>query len=161
MFKLRCFAAIVLAAPASAAQFQFDDYKQVEPPSLMRVPVAAWQKALEGENPAVIAQGYAPDGWLKLPCAPTAMGRAKIAEQWRTYLSSSPATVSLQPSSFDLGKGNDVAIERGWAQLTQNVGGLPYATNVDYVRVWRKTGTSWLIAVDMFAAGGLCAELGQ
>lgn len=158
---MRCFAAIVLAAPASAAQFPFDDYKQVEPPARLREPVAGWQKAMAGEDAGAVAGKYAADGWLKLPCAPAAMSRSKIGEQWRNYWSSSPATVSLQPSSFDLATGKDMAVERGWAQLTQNVGGMPYATNVDYVRVWRKAGRSWLIAVDLFAAGGLCAELGQ
>ena len=51
-----------------------------------------------------------------------------------------------------------MAIERGWAQLMQNVGGLPYATNVDYIRVWSRAGGTWRVAADLFAAGGPCAE---
>jgi len=112
----------------------------------------------DSDDADALARLYAPDAWFKAPCARLRTGRAAIAQRWREILAYSPTTVSLRPRSFDFARGRDMAVERGRAQLLQNVGGLPYGTNVDYLRVWRRGGATWLIAADMFTPGGSCAE---
>jgi len=153
----------VLAAAPSLAQDSLPETgpgsfeaEAVDPPSLLRAAIARWDAAEESEDPARIAAVYATDGWFQPPCARLAAGRAAVSESWRTILASSPATLSLTPHVFDVARGRDMAIERGQAQFLQNVGGLPYGTNVGYVRVWRRQGSEWLIAADSFGPGGPC-----
>ena len=116
-----------------------------------------WQR--NADNAAVVSQLYALDAWLKPPCSPVRKGRPAIVAQWRESLSRSGFSVALEPERFDLSAERDIAIERGEGQYLQLVGGVPFGTNVDYLRVWKKVQGTWLIAVD-FSSGGPCHEDG-
>ena len=155
--------ALILAAASAPAQDSLPETgpgsfeaETVDPPALLREAVARWTAAEESEDAARIAAMYAPDGWFQPACARLAAGREAVSASWRAILSHSPATLSLNPHIFDVARGRDMAIERGQAQFLQNVGGLPYGTNVGYVRVWRRQGGEWLIAADSFGPGGPC-----
>lgn len=153
--------ALMAIAPYSASaagQFQFENYQEVDPPSQLRADIERWSRAVEANDAEQIAGFYAQQGWLKLPCSPAGFGRTAIVERWRALHTQGPVSLSLHPSSFELSRGSDMVIERGWAQLMQNVGGLPDATNVDYLRVWSRRDGAWRIAADIFAPGGACAE---
>lgn len=117
-----------------------------------------WQAAVDADGPEQIAGLYTADAWLKLPCTPVRTGSTAIPEAWRDLYSYSPASISIETESFDLSRGRDVAMERGQAHFLQNVGGLPYGTNVEYLRVWRWTPQGWRIAVDIFTPGGSCDQ---
>jgi uncharacterized protein (TIGR02246 family) len=143
---------------AAALAQDEEDFDPAPVPRQLRDAVARWAAATDRDEAESVAELYAPDGWFKPPCARLRSGRAAIAAGWRTILAYSPTTVSLRPRSFDLARGRDMAIERGRAQFLQNVGGLPYGTNVDYLRIWRRTADGWLIAADMFTPGGPCEE---
>jgi len=117
---------------------------------------ALWESAAGASGPERIIGLYAADAWLKLPCTPVRTGATAVREAWRDFFAYSPATVSIDPESFDLSRGRDDAVERGRAHLSQNVGGLPYGTNVEYLRVWRRTAQGWRIAADIFTPGGPC-----
>lgn len=119
---------------------------------------ALWKAAVDANAPEQIARLYTADAWLKLPCTPVRTGSTAIPEAWRDLYSYSPASISIETESFDLSRGRDVALERGRAQFLQNIGGLPYGTNVEYVRVWHRTGQGWRIAVDIFSPGGSCDQ---
>ncbi|HYI46866.1 MAG TPA: nuclear transport factor 2 family protein [Allosphingosinicella sp.] len=150
---------VLSPAPGAAALAQEEeDSGPVPVPRQLRDAVAGWSATADSDDSDALARLYAPDAWFKAPCARLRTGRAAIAQRWREILAYSPTTVSLRPRSFDLARGRDMALERGRAHLLQNVGGLPYGTNVDYLRVWRRTGATWLIAADMFTPGGPCDE---
>ena len=146
------------AAAAASASVEEEDDEPVPAPRALREAVGRWEAAMASGDAARIGEVYAPEAWLKPPCAPMQVGRPALAEAWREILSYSPANLSLTPRSFDMARGRDMASERGRAQFLQIVGGLPYGTNVDYLRVWRRRGGTWLIVADLFTPGGPCAD---
>lgn len=144
----------LLAAPAAAGQDEDDVV--AETPAPMRAAVANWQAALDSDDADRVSRAYAVDGWFKAPCEPFKVGRSAIAGGWADILLHSPANLDLQPRSFEVSRGRDVAIERGRAQFLLNIGGLPYGTNVDYLRIWRRSGGDWLIEADLYTPGAPC-----
>ena len=152
--------ALVLAtAPVAGLAAAPDwDAEPVAVPAALRDAHARWQQAVSAEDPLALARLYADDAWLEPPCSLPPRPQPKVVETWRHLFTLPNLSVSLRPLGFDMARSRDLAVERGRAQYLHLVGGIPYGTNVSYLRTWRKQRGQWLISAEISTPGGACSD---
>ena len=163
--RLALVAAACLAAPANSAfssetqsrASRTDEIGEPVPvPAPLRAAHARWVEAERDGDPAELARLYAPDAWLQPPCSLVGEAPRTVLETLTALHALPNMNISFDPHRFDLSRSRDMAVERGRGQYLHLVGGIPWGTNVSYLRVWRKTGSRWLIAAETTRPGGSC-----
>ena len=148
---LRSALALALLAPVALLPAPADarppdrEAETVAPPPMLRAAHARWTTALDAEIPAALGRLYAADAWLAPPCPLNPEGETDPARLWTRIFALPNMNVSFEPQSFAPARSGDLVVERGRGQYLHLVGGIPYGTNVSYLRVWQKRRGAWLI----------------
>ena len=151
-------ALLLAAAPAAGLASAPDwDAEPADVPAALRNAHALWGKAVAADDPLALSKVYTADAWLELPCSLSPLPQETVHASWKHLYRLPNLSVSLVPLSFDLARSRDIAVERGRAQYLHLVGGIPYGTNVSYLRVWKQQRGSWLISAEISTAGGACS----
>lgn len=102
---------------------------------------------------------YAPDAWRKPACSPLVQGKSQLVEAWKELFARKQFNPSFRIRDFDVSPDGKFAVERGRAHFLENVGGVPYGSNFEYTRIWKKVGRrSWQIAADIALAADTCDD---
>jgi ketosteroid isomerase-like protein len=135
--------ALLGCAPAQSTDTSADD-------QAIRGRVEAENSALASQNESTIASIYAADARMLPPNMPRLTGRDSIrkffAMIWPMKASLSFATVTLHVSG-------DWAIEEGnytWTMPSPAAGAPPIDDHGKYLATWRRAGTTWEIAQDIW-----------
>jgi uncharacterized protein (TIGR02246 family) len=108
------------------------------------------EQAVASRNVDAIARLYATDAVFMIPNTPAAKGQAAIREAW-TGLLPPNAALSLSPTKIDIASGGELATDVGTYTFTFNGDdGRPVTDRGKYMVHFRKVGTEWKIAHDIF-----------
>lgn len=121
--------------------------------------VARWLQLVKAKDAAGIAQLYTDDGAVMPPNAPIAKGRAAIQQTWASMMGTPGFELTFVPEQIIVSSSGDMAFDRGTYSLTIAPDGTAQTDTGKYVVVWRKIGSEWKAAVDIFnsdlpASGG-------
>ncbi len=107
------------------------------------------EQAVASRNVDAIAQLYATDAVFMIPNAPAARGQAAIREAWRGVLSPN-ASLSLTPTKIDIASSGELATDAGTYTFSFTGDQGPITDRGKYLVQFRKVGTEWKIAHDIF-----------
>lgn len=118
-----------------------------------------WLQLVEAKDAAGIAELYAEDGTVMPPNAPIGKGRAAIQQTWASMMATPGFGLTFTPEQIFVSSSGDMALDRGTYSLTVAPGGTTQTDTGKYVVVWRKIGSEWKVAADIFnsdlpASGG-------
>ena len=118
-----------------------------------------WLQLIKAKDAAAIAQLYAEDGVVMPPNQPIGSGREAIQKFWQSTLDIPEMTLTFEPERIHVSQSGDVVIDRGTYRFTGKPGGQAIDETGKYVVVWKKVGSDWKVANDIFnsdkpAAGG-------
>jgi ketosteroid isomerase-like protein len=115
----------------------------------------AFGEALQRGDAKACAAAFALDAEILSPAEPIIRGRAAILRKYAKTLATTTFTLaSLQTS--ELNAGGDIAYEVGHFTMHFKDSGnsdSPETLTGRYVRVWRRVGSDWLIAIDAAQPG--------
>ena len=125
----------------------------------IRANVDRWHQLMKAKDAAGIAGLYTEDGAVMPPNAPIGKGRAAIEQTWASLVQTPGFALSIVPEQIIVSSAGDMALDRGTYSLTIAPGGTPQTDTGKYVVVWRKIGSEWKAAADIFnsdlpASGG-------
>ena len=144
-FALALLAPVALLPTVAQARPPSREADVAAPPRMLRAAHGRWTAALDAETPAELGRLYAAEAWLVPPCTLAPDGEADPAGLWTHVFAFPNMNVSFEPQSFAPARSGDLVVERGRGQYLHLVGGIPYGTNVSYLRIWRKQRGAWLI----------------
>jgi len=118
-----------------------------------------WLQLIKAKDAAAIAELYAEDGAVMPPNAPIGKGRAAIQQTWASMMGTPGFALSIVPEQIIVSSSGDMALDRGTYSLKIAPNGTPQTDTGKYVVVWRKIGSEWKAAADIFnsdlpASGG-------
>ncbi len=121
--------------------------------------VDRWLQLVKAKDAAAIAELYAEDGAVMPPNAPIGKGRAAIQQTWASMMGTPGFDLTFTPEQILVSSAGDMALDRGTYRLTIAPGGTSQTDTGKYVVVWRKIGSEWKVAADIFnsdlpASGG-------
>jgi uncharacterized protein (TIGR02246 family) len=121
--------------------------------------VDRWHQLMKAKDAAGIAALYAEDGAVMPPNAPIGKGRAAIQETWASMMRTPGFDLIIAPEQILVSSSGDMALDRGTYSLKFAPGGSTQTDTGKYVVVWRKIGSEWKAAADIFnsdrpASGG-------
>ncbi len=121
--------------------------------------VDRWHQLMKAKDAAGIAALYAEDGAVMPPNAPIGKGRAAIQETWASMMRTPGFDLTIAPEQIVLASSGDMALDRGTYSLTIAPDGTTQTYTGKYVVVWRKIGSEWKAAADIYnsdlpASGG-------
>jgi len=125
----------------------------------IRGQVDRWLQLLKAGDAAAIAELYTEDGAVMPPNAPIAKGRAAIQQTWASLMKTPGFALTFAPEQIVVSASGDLALDRGTYSLTVAPDGTAQTDTGKYVVVWRKIGSEWKAAADIFnsdlpASGG-------
>jgi uncharacterized protein (TIGR02246 family) len=125
----------------------------------IRGQVDRWLQLVKAKDAAGIAELYAEDGAVMPPNAPIGKGRAAIEQTWASMMQAPGFDLTIVPEQIILSSSGDMALDRGTYRLAVAPNGAAQTDTGKYVVVWRKIGTEWKAAADIFnsdlqASGG-------
>jgi uncharacterized protein (TIGR02246 family) len=125
----------------------------------IRAHVDHWMQLVKAKDAAGIAGLYAEDGAVMPPNAPIAKGRAAIQQTWASMMRTPGFDLTITPEQIIVSSSGDMALDRGTYSLALAPGGTAQTDTGKYVVVWRKVGSEWKAAADIFnsdlpASGG-------
>ncbi|HVF37070.1 MAG TPA: SgcJ/EcaC family oxidoreductase [Sphingomicrobium sp.] len=125
----------------------------------IRGQVDHWLQLVKSKDAAGIAALYAEDGAVMPPNAPIGKGRAAIQESWASMMQTPGFDLTFVPEQIIVSSSGDMALDRGTYTLTVAPNGTAQTDTGKYVVVWRKIGSEWKAAADIFnsdlpASGG-------
>ena len=125
----------------------------------IRGQVDHWLQLVKAKDAAGIALLYAEDGAVMPPNAPIGKGRAAIQQTWASMMRTPGFGLTFVPEQIVVSSSGDMALDRGTYRLTFASDGKPQTDTGKYVVVWRKIGSEWKAAADIFnsdlpASGG-------
>jgi uncharacterized protein (TIGR02246 family) len=129
------------------------------PEQTIREHVHHWGELVNAKDAAGIAALYTEDGAVMPPNAPIAKGRAAIQQTWGSMMQAPGFALEIVPEQIVVSSSGDMALDRGAYRLTIAPGGSAQTDTGKYVVVWRKIGSEWKAAADIFnsdlpASGG-------
>ena len=118
-----------------------------------------WLQLVKAKDAAGIAELYAEDGAVMPPNAPVGKGRAAIQQTWDSMMRTPGFDLTFVPEQILVSSSGDMALDRGTYSLTIAPDGTTQTDTGKYVVVWRKIGSEWKAAADIFnsdlpASGG-------
>src|SRR5687768_103661 len=116
----------------------------------IRGQVDHWLQLVKAKDAAGIADLYAEDGAVMPPNAPIGKGRAAIQQTWASMMQTPGFGLTFVPEQILVSSSGDMALDRGTYRLTVTPGGTTQTDTGKYVVVWRKIGSEWKAAADIF-----------
>ena len=121
--------------------------------------VHRWLQLVKAKDAAGIAALYAEDGTVMPPNAPIGKGRAAIQQTWTSMMRTPGFGLTFVPEQIIVSSSGDMALDRGTYRLAVAPDGTAQTDTGKYVVVWRKIGSEWKAAADIFnsdlpASGG-------
>ncbi len=121
--------------------------------------VDRWLQLVKAKDAAGIAALYAEDGAVMPPNAAIGKGRAAIQQTWASMMRTPGFNLTIVPEQIVVSSSGDMALDRGTYSLTIAPDGTAQTDTGKYVVVWRKIGSEWKAAADIFnsdlpASGG-------
>ena len=125
----------------------------------IRGQVDQWLKLVKAKDAAAIAKLYTDDGAVMPPNAPAAKGRDAIQQTWAGMMGTPGFDLTFSPEQIIVSSSGDMALDRGTYRLAVAPHGTAQTDTGKYVVVWRKIGSEWKAAADIFnsdlpASGG-------
>ena len=125
----------------------------------IRAQVDRWLQLVKAKDAAAIADLYAEDGAVMPPNAPIGKGRAAIQQTWASMMQTPGFDLTFVPEQIIVSSSGDMALDRGTYRLAIAPNGTATTDSGKYVVVWRKIGSEWKAAADIFnsdlpASGG-------
>ncbi|HET6942286.1 MAG TPA: DUF4440 domain-containing protein [Sphingomicrobium sp.] len=112
--------------------------------------VDRWLQLVKAKDAAGIAALYAEDGAVMPPNAPIGKGRAAIQRTWASMMQTPGFALTFAPEQIVVSASGDMALDRGTYSLTIAPDGTTQTDTGKYVVVWRKIGSEWKAAADIF-----------
>lgn len=112
--------------------------------------VQHWLQLVKSKDAAGIAELYAEDGAVMPPNAPIGKGRAAIQQAWASMMKTPGFDLTFVPEQITVSSSGDMALDRGTYSLKVAPGGTTQTDTGKYVVVWRKVGSEWKAAADIF-----------
>jgi ketosteroid isomerase-like protein len=109
-----------------------------------------WLQLVKAKDAASIALFYAEDGAVMPPNMPIAKGRPAVEKVWASLMRTPGFDLTFTPEQVVISASGDMALDRGTYRLTTAVAGHPQTDAGKYVVVWRKVGSEWKAAADIF-----------
>ena len=116
----------------------------------IRGQVDRWLQLVKAKDAASIAELYAEDGAVMPPNGPIGKGRAAIQKTWASMMQTPGFDLTFVPEQIIVSSSGDMALDRGTYRLAVAPGGKPQTDTGKYVVVWRKIGSDWKAAADIF-----------
>jgi len=116
----------------------------------IRGQVDRWLQLVKAKDAAAIAELYAEDGAVMPPNGPIGKGRAAIQKTWASMMQTPGFDLTFVPEQIIVSSSGDMALDRGTYRLAVAPGGKPQTDTGKYVVVWRKIGSDWKAAADIF-----------
>src|SRR5687768_11993954 len=116
----------------------------------IRAQVDHWLQLVKAKDAAGIAELYAEDGAVMPPNAPIGKGRAAIQQTWASMMRTPGFGLTFAPEQIVVSSSGDMALDRGAYRLTIAPDGTTQMETGKYVVVWRKIGSEWKAAADIF-----------
>ena len=125
----------------------------------IRAHVDHWLQLVKAKDASGIAKMYAEDGAVMPPNAPIGKRRAAIQQTWASMMRTPGFDLTFVPEQIIVSSSGDMALDRGTYSLTIAPDGTTQTDTGKYVVVWRKIGSEWKAAADIFnsnlpASGG-------
>ena len=125
----------------------------------IRRQVDRWLELVKAKDAAGIAELYAEDGAVMPPNAPIGKGRTAIQQTWASMMQTPGFDLTFIPDQIIVSSSGDMALDRGTYRLAVAPNGTAQTDTGKYVVVWRKSGSDWKAAADIFnsdlpASGG-------
>ena len=125
----------------------------------IRGQVDRWLQLVKAKDAAGIAALYAEDGAVMPPNAPIGKGRTAIQQTWSSMMQTPGFDLTFVPDQIIVSSSGDMALDRGTYRLAVTPNGKAQTDTGKYVVVWRKIGSDWKAAADIFnsdlpASGG-------
>ena len=125
----------------------------------IRGQVDHWLQLVKDKDAAGIAALYAEDGAVMPPNGPIGKGRAAIQQTWASMMKTPGFDLTFVPEQIIVSSSGDMALDRGTYKLAVAPKGTAQTDAGKYVVVWRKVGSEWKAAADIFnsdlpASGG-------
>jgi uncharacterized protein (TIGR02246 family) len=109
-----------------------------------------WLQLVKAKDAAGIAQLYAEDGAVMPPNAPIGKGRTAIEQTWTSMMGTPGFSLTFVPEQIIVSSSGDMALDRGTYRLAVAPDGTAQSDTGKYVVVWRKIGSEWKAAADIF-----------
>jgi len=116
----------------------------------IRGQVDHWLKLVKAKDAAGIAALYADDGAVMPPNAPIGKGRTAIQQTWAAMMQTPGFDLTFVPDQIIVSSSGDMALDRGTYKLAVAPTGTARTDTGKYVVVWRKIGSEWKAAADIF-----------
>lgn len=116
----------------------------------IRGQVDQWLKLVKAKDSVAIAALYAEDGAIMPPNAPIGKGRAAIQQTWASLMATPGFDLTFVPEQIIVSSSGDMALDRGTYKLAVAPKGTVQTDTGKYVVVWRKIGSDWKAAADIF-----------
>jgi len=146
--------AVALAAVAAAGHNLAQAAGASDAAAQIRKIDKQWVAAVAKKDPKAIAQFYTTDGAILPPGAPIAQGRAAIANVWKGFVGLKDFSLTFAPTKINVAKAGDMAYDLGTYALSFTSDKGPVQEKGKYVVVWKKVGTTWKVAADIFNNNG-------
>ena len=113
------------------------------------------EQGVASRNADAIARLYAADGVLMIPNTPIARGQAAIREAWAGLLPPN-GSLSLTPTKIDIASSGELATDAGTYTFSYTGDQGPTTDRGKYLVQFRKVGTDWKFAHDIFNSALPC-----